>query len=108
MAAAVNFNSDRVKLTEFGNLDSNRCFREYLSVDEFIVDFFIHYTSERVIGISYVTSIGIAKVLGKESNERFKFTFNDQYQLIGLFGSSSKTAERVYSLGAIRVELDCN
>lgn len=56
-------------------------------------------------GISYVTSLGVEKLFGKLSSSSFKYTFDNTYSLMGLYGSYSAT--RIDSLGVIRMNSDC-
>lgn len=102
---AIQLETDRMKLNAYGKTTDSFCSREGLAVDEFISEFMIHYSSDRVTGISYVSSIGVDRFFGKASTKSFKFSFSDQYQLAGLFGTSDDN--QIYSLGAVRMKVDC-
>lgn len=54
-----------------------------------------------------MTSIGAGKRVGKTDSVLFKtIKTNDEFGLIGFFGSSDDVT--IYSLGAIRMKYDCS
>jgi len=104
--------TEKIRLTQFGDLAPPSCKVDTFGDAEFVSNFTFYYSKNKLEGISYVTSTGSTQNLGKTKTTDWfnpisskSFSTTREYEFIGFFGSYS--VETVYSLGAIRMRMDC-
>jgi hypothetical protein len=89
-------------------MTAGTCKSYSFAAKEFISKFTFYFNSAKVLGLGFTTSSGGKFDAGLQASNlanATSFSFNETFNLMGLFGSAS--ASGINSLGGIRLKTDC-